>query len=49
MDWLKMINGFYPKYWTKEMVGDAVEAGKITAEQYKEITGDKYSPTKMQA
>lgn len=25
------------------MVGDAVEAGKITAEQYKEITGDNYS------
>ena len=49
MDWLKMINGFYPKYWTKEMVGDAVEAGKITAEQYKEVTGDKYSTVKTQA
>ncbi len=31
------------------MVGDAVEAGKISAEQYKEITGDKYSPAKTQA
>ncbi|MFJ7407055.1 MULTISPECIES: XkdX family protein [unclassified Lysinibacillus] len=49
MDWLKMINGFYPKYWTKEMVGDAVVAGKLTAEQYKEITGDKYSSEKTQA
>ena len=42
MDWLRMIKSFYPKYWTKSMVADAVLAEKITPEHYKEITGDKY-------
>ena len=31
-------NGF----WNKEQVHKAVEKGKITAEQYKEITGEEY-------
>ena len=31
-------NGF----WNKEQVHKAVEKGKITAEQYKEITGEDY-------
>lgn len=30
------------KFWTKKMVGDAVKMKKITAEQYKEITGEDY-------
>lgn len=42
MNWFDMISRFYPKYWTKEMVGDAVKAEKITAEEYKQITGDVY-------
>lgn len=42
MDWFKNIKSFYPKYWDKSMVGVAVVAGKITKEQYKEITGDEY-------
>lgn len=42
MDWFATIKRFYPKYWTKAMVGDGVVAGKITPEQYKEITGDDY-------
>jgi len=29
-------------YWTKDMVKKAVVKGKITAEQYKEITGEDY-------
>lgn len=28
--------------WTDSMVGDAVDKGVITAEQYEEITGEKY-------
>jgi uncharacterized XkdX family phage protein len=43
MDWFKTINLFYPIYWTKEMVADAVELEKITPEQYEEITGIKYA------
>jgi uncharacterized XkdX family phage protein len=43
MNWFDMIKRWYPKYWTKEMVGDAVKAEKITMEQYKEIVGEPYS------
>ncbi|KAF0505308.1 XkdX family protein [Pediococcus pentosaceus] len=28
--------------WTKNMVSDAVVCNKITADQYKEITGEDY-------
>lgn len=28
--------------WTKSMVRDAVVKGKITAEEYKDITGEEY-------
>lgn len=43
LNWFVMIKRFYDKkFWTKEMVGDAVKAEKITAEEYKQITGDVY-------
>lgn len=42
MDWFRMIKGFYPKYWTKDMVANAVVAEKITPEQYEEIVGEPY-------
>lgn len=43
MEWFKSIQRWHKmKIWTKEMVGDAVVAGKITAEQYKVITDDEY-------
>lgn len=43
IDWYSNIKRFYErKLWTKSMVGDAVFAGKITEEQYKEITGEDY-------
>jgi len=46
MDWFTSIKKFYPKYWDKKMVGDAVVAKKITEEQYFEIVGEEYvSPT----
>lgn len=43
MNWFETIKRYYnrtPQLWTKLMVGDAVKAGKITAAQYKEITGE---------
>ena len=41
--WFARIKKFYDAgYWTKEMVTDGVVAGKITEEQYFEITGDIY-------
>lgn len=42
MDWFKTINSFYPKYWNKGQVWDAVSMGKISETQYTEITGDTY-------
>lgn len=37
------IKSFYSmKLWTKEMVADAVKCSRVTAEQYKEITGEDY-------
>lgn len=33
---------YYPRFYTKEMVKVFVTGGKITPEQYKEITGDVY-------
>lgn len=41
--WFNRIKRFYDGgYWTKEMVADAVVAGKIAAGQYEDITGDVY-------
>ncbi|WP_261309252.1 XkdX family protein [Pediococcus pentosaceus] len=31
--------------WTNDMVAEAVKCGNITAEQYKEITGESYEET----
>jgi hypothetical protein len=42
MDWFALIQRFYPKYWTKNMVADAVVADKITPAQYDEIVGEPY-------
>ena len=37
------IKTYYEKgFWTKKMVGDAVEKKRITEEEYKIITGDDY-------
>lgn len=38
------IKGFYDRgLWRKEMVAQAVDKGIITAEQYAQITGEKYA------
>lgn len=43
MNWYATIKRFYDKgLWTKKMVGDGVFAGKITEEEYKQITGEDY-------
>ncbi|MCU9614078.1 XkdX family protein [Caldibacillus lycopersici] len=43
MDWYGTIKRYYDKgLWTKKMVGDAVYVGKITTDQYFDITGEEY-------
>ena len=36
------VSRYYPKYYSKEDVKVFVAAGKLTAEEYKEITGQVY-------
>jgi len=37
------LKGYYDDgYWTKEMIAMGVVKGKITADEYKTITGDDY-------
>jgi uncharacterized XkdX family phage protein len=38
----KIKKWYEEELWTKSMVRNAVKKGKITAEQYKEITGEDY-------
>ena len=41
--WFSRIKRFYDSgLWTKEQVADGVKFGRITAEQYEEITGEIY-------
>lgn len=41
--WYDRIKRFYDGgYWTKGQVWDGVDVGKISEEQYTEITGDEY-------
>ncbi|MED1419009.1 XkdX family protein [Bacillus smithii] len=43
LDWYASIKLYYEHdLWTKGRVWDAVSKGKITPEQYTEITGDQY-------
>ena len=43
MDWYKYIKMYYQdKLWTIDQVRKAVEFGKITPEQFEEITGEPY-------
>lgn len=45
IDWFTYIKGFYEKgLWTKKQVYDVVAVGRITPEQYEEITGEPYDP-----
>jgi uncharacterized XkdX family phage protein len=44
MDWYEKIKGYYDiGLWDIERVKNAVGKGKITAAQYKDITGQLYT------
>ena len=44
MKWVEKVQRFYDRgLWNKKMVADAVVKGKITPEEFEQITGDKYS------
>ncbi|MCQ4895573.1 XkdX family protein [Anaerotruncus sp. DFI.9.16] len=44
MNWFEKIKRYFEKeLWTEEMIANAVGKGKITAEQYAEITGQTYT------
>ena len=41
-DFEKIKKYYEYKFWTKKMVKNAVVKGKITSEEYEEITGEPY-------
>lgn len=41
-DFEKIKKYYEDKFWTKKMVKNAVVKGKITPEEYEEITGEPY-------
>lgn len=44
MDWYGMIKRYYDaNYWTDSQVKQAVSLGKISPDQYQQITGQPYS------
>lgn len=44
MDWYKTVKNFYDSgLYTKDQVAVFVAKGKITPEQYEEITGEAYT------
>lgn len=38
----KMAEKYYPEYWDKDRLRTLVKAGKLTEEEYQELTGEKY-------
>lgn len=38
----KMAEKYYPGYWDKDRLRTLVQAGKLTEEEYQELTGEKY-------
>lgn len=43
MDVNKIKKWYKQDLWSKSMVADAVKKGKITADDYREITGEEYA------
>ena len=41
---LELAERYYPRLWDKARLVALVEAGKLTAEEYKKITGEEYAP-----
>ena len=42
MDAFALAKKYYPEYWGKDRLDNLVRLNKLTAEQYKEITGKDY-------
>ena len=42
MDAFTLAKKYYPEYWGKDRLDNLVRLNKLTAEQYKEITGKDY-------
>lgn len=42
MSVFEMAKKYYPKLWDKKRLATLVKAGKLTAGEYKEITGEDY-------
>ena len=42
MDAFELAKKYYPEYWGEDRLNNLVRLNKLTAEQYKEITGKEY-------
>lgn len=42
MDAFTLAKKYYPEYWGEDRLNNLVRLNKLTAEQYKEITGKEY-------
>lgn len=42
MNIYEMARKYYPSLWKIDRIRKLVEAGKLTEEQYREITGEEY-------
>ena len=42
MDAFTLAKKYYPEYWGEDRLDNLVRLNKLTAEQYKEITGKEY-------
>jgi len=42
MDWLKIVQRYYPKYYSKENVKVFVVRSKITEVEYEQLVGEPY-------
>ena len=48
MDAFTLAKKYYPEYWGKDRLDNLVRLNKLTAEQYKEITGKEYGVEKTE-
>lgn len=42
MSIFEMAKAYYPEKWNKEMIRNLTAKGRLTPEQYEEITGEPY-------
>ncbi len=42
MNILELAKKYYPRLWSRERIEALVKAGKLTAEEYKAVTGEEY-------